>query len=974
MMKRFVGLLTVTIVLLAAFSYHIITVDAYEPQYGVVNFNTKGCGTNTYYTSTSNNKSGYLNGCYTGTAAFLGYNADRTQVKFMVSGVEGWVNASDVEVIDYEANFTNGVYTSNYRVENGELKHIISLNPRSYSSYTMTTLGPSPSSLSSGAYWSYDGIYFYNATLDGYKAMINDYKAGHNNNAANKNSPYYNYYMYLTHRTYSNYTSSDINEYLKAINVPNYSLLYGEEVSFIQYQNEFGANAGMVLGVAQNESANGTSNIALTKNNLFGHAAFDATPGDSASNYTDPTQSIYGHAKIYVSEGYMDSKDYSGRYNGGHVGNKNSGFNIKYASDPYWGEKMATNFYKIDKYNGMQDFNKYTIGIKQSNKNINIYKDPSQSSQVLYSSGTIPDYPVIILEEVIGTSINGNNVWYKIQSDVTLNSTRTGIVQDYGYYNPNHNYAYVHSGDFIKSNTGSTLKPIYEITFDPNGGTFPDTVMSTKKLYVEEYSVPEINEPTKAGDTFLGWDTEVLGATSNATYTAVWKSSQFTITFNANGGKFSDNTTTNSKTYNHGVIPTIEEPTRDEYTFIGWDTDITSVSGNKTYNAVWKKNAKYYDITFDADGGLFSNDVSFKIVSVAEGEKPVVENPTKNGFVFVSWDKEIIPVTGETTYKAIWREGTIEDLLTEREGSFYLEYLKEVDGKLEIKGYHTVNDINNDLNTNITYELVLVNQDTKEEEIIVLNRLTNTSEMTMPPYSPNGYNYTYSWFKDSIEIENVDDGNYTLYLRSYNESYYSKSTVSNKLLNTQITNYETSTNAVTIVNNYRDSDLPIEFYVRTEVVGTKETSAFANQYSILSKVEFDSTNLLLEAATYSVGLDMRNETNLSRTLVFENVNTFEKYTYNLNTVDPLYPIKLISSDAFGIAKDQAWFRNEIDMSSLPKGEYAVYVTSESNIKDYGELYDVLFADLSNANTIIDDKEYEFIINRELRDRLELIVK
>ncbi len=973
-MKRFINLIFITSLLLVSFSSYLInTVEASEPSYGIVNFNTKSCGTNTYYTSTSNLKSGYLNGCYTGTAAFLGYNADRSKVKFMVSGVEGWVNTSDVEIIDYEAKF-NTTYTTSYRVRNGEIAHNIYLNPHSPSGYTLITLGPAPTYLSDGNYYSYDGIYFYDDTIAGYKAMINDYKAGHNNSAINKNSPYYNYYLYLTHRTISNYTSTDITEYLNTINVPSYSLLYGEEKSFIQYQNEFGANAGMTLGVAQNESANGTSNIALTKNNLFGHAAFDATPGDSASNYTDPTQSIYGHAKIYVSEGYMDSKDYAGRYNGGHVGNKNSGFNIKYASDPYWGEKMATNFYKFDKYNGLQDFNKYTIGIKQGNENVNIYKEATQTSNVLYSTGTIPDYPVIILEEVVGTSINGNNVWYKIQSDVTLNSSRTGIIQDTGYYNPNHNYGYVHSSNFIKSNAGTALKPIYEITFNPNGGTFPDTVTANKKLYVEQYSVPEINEPTKSGDVFLGWDSELLGATGNMTYTAVWKSSQFTITFNADGGVFNNGAGTKSSTYKHGVIPTIDEPTKSGFTFVGWDSEIVSVTGNKTYTAIWKKDATYYDITFNADGGLFSNNKETIIVNTAEGDKPVVENPTKAGYVFDSWDKEIIAVTGVTTYTAVWREGTVEDLLINKSGTFYLEYLKIVDGNLEIKGYNTINDIHNDLNTNITYELVLVNQNTGEEEVVVLNRLIDTSQMTMPPYSPNGYNYTYSWFKDTIEVETIKEGNYTLYLRSYNDKYFSKNIVNNKLLNTQATNYESGFNSVTIVNNYRDSNLPIEFYVRENAIGTKETTAYSNQYSIINEIKFENSKLVLNAATYSVGLDMRTSTNLTRNIVFENIDTFETFTYSLTTTDPLYPIRLISADAFGLGKDQAWFNNKLDISELSKGNYAVYVTSESNVKDYGELYDVLFADLSSAKTIIDGKEYIFSINRDLRDRLELEIK
>ena len=45
-----------------------------------------------------------------------------------------------------------------------------------------------------------------------------------------------------------------------------------------------------------------------------------------------------GFAKYYISRGYSDPEDW--RYFGGYLGNKGSGANVKYASDPFWGEKQ----------------------------------------------------------------------------------------------------------------------------------------------------------------------------------------------------------------------------------------------------------------------------------------------------------------------------------------------------------------------------------------------------------------------------------------------------------------------------------------------------------------------------------------------------------------------------------------------------------------------------------------------------------
>ena len=46
-------------------------------------------------------------------------------------------------------------------------------------------------------YWSYDGHYFYTESLEGFRAMIRDYKDGVHTNAVNVGSPYYNYYQFL---------------------------------------------------------------------------------------------------------------------------------------------------------------------------------------------------------------------------------------------------------------------------------------------------------------------------------------------------------------------------------------------------------------------------------------------------------------------------------------------------------------------------------------------------------------------------------------------------------------------------------------------------------------------------------------------------------------------------------------------------------------------------------------------------------
>ena len=93
----------------------------------VVNFRTKSSSKeNTEYKEDGTNRDGYTNGYYAADAAFLGYDNEvsPTKVKFMQSGVIGWVNLNEVEVLDYTSSSVQTL--SKYYVKNGRLYHGIS--------------------------------------------------------------------------------------------------------------------------------------------------------------------------------------------------------------------------------------------------------------------------------------------------------------------------------------------------------------------------------------------------------------------------------------------------------------------------------------------------------------------------------------------------------------------------------------------------------------------------------------------------------------------------------------------------------------------------------------------------------------------------------------------------------------------------------------------------------------------------------
>ena len=170
----------------------------------------------------------------------------------------------------------------------------------------------------------------------------------------------------------------------------------------------------------------------------------------------------------------------------------------------------------------------------------------------------------------------------------------------------------------------------YTITFDTNGGS---EIVPITQDYGTEITVPD--NPTRKGYTFKGWDKEIPEAmpAENITVKAQWKINQYTITFDTNGGS-----EIAPITQDYGTeITAPDKPTRKGYTFKGWDKEIpeTMPAGNITVKAQWEINQ--YTITFDTNGGS-------EIAPITQDygtEITAPDKPTRKGYTFKGWDKEI---------------------------------------------------------------------------------------------------------------------------------------------------------------------------------------------------------------------------------------------------------------------------------------------------------------------------------------------
>ena len=185
----------------------------------------------------------------------------------------------------------------------------------------------------------------------------------------------------------------------------------------------------------------------------------------------------------------------------------------------------------------------------------------------------------------------------------------------------------------------------YAITFDTNGGS---EIAPITQDYGTKITAPA--DPTRKGYTFKGWDKEIPETmpAENMTVKAQWEINQYAITFDTNGGSEIAPITQDYGT----AITAPADPTREGYTFIGWDRDIPEImpAENITVTAQWEINR--YTITFDTNGGSeiapITQDYGTNITAPA--------NPTRKGYTFKGWDKEI-PETmpaENITVKAQW--------------------------------------------------------------------------------------------------------------------------------------------------------------------------------------------------------------------------------------------------------------------------------------------------------------------------------
>ncbi len=892
----------------------------------------------TYYYRTPNGASyTYMNnkGSYGGVDGVLletSYTNGNWWIKVEINDCKAWINQNDYEIVP-----TTWVkQPSTYTITNDSIRHNYSNKLQSGSIFAGSTIGPKPTMLSVGTYYSYDGHYFYNNIT----TLAKDYKNGNHNNAVNKNNPYYNYYQYLSNHTKTNYSSINIDEYIRngiGISRDAYgnatsngsSRLYGMGTYFYYAQEKYGVNAVLSLSLSRNETGNGRSSLAINKNNGFGLNAVDSNPSEAANWYATFSSSILGYASKWVTYGYANPTDW--RYFGPQFGNKYIGMNVKYASDVFWSEKMAANYYALDKYFGLQDYNYYQLGVVTGPTRA--YLDASTSSKFIYEYPEAEDALVIVEEKTVN-----NVLWYKVISDKNLSN---GNIIGSGDYNWN-SYVWVQASQVKKINN-TTYKSVDTIT------NYKDKNYSYD-LYIENTVLkPKVAISTK--DTPYYYDstlTSKKGQTlKNNRYVMVYSAAisnnvpvAYLVTsdykYDQKHWVSADSIKFTSATYGKASVTA----PGNQYTWVNsipedtWDTVISGQYHNSYVPVLEKKTIgsnTWLKVPVDLSGT--TNEFGWTLQSapnvlitlsgtVVEDQAPIITASDKTIEVGDTLDvlKDVEAYDnedGNITNKIIVTENTVNNQVS---GTYKITY--------------SVTDSKNHTTTKTINVYVLEN----EKPTISANDIDVLVNSNFDP-------------KENVTANDKEDGDLT-----------NKIEVIENTVNINVVGEYKITYKVTDSKNQSTTKT-----INVRVITKEEYEANLKKVEgefFLNELSFNKTTKKYTINGYTILKNINNNKEANYELVLKENN--KVYKINLNSWTNNVPYELGIENGFDY--NNSWFKDEIDFSNIPNGNYDLYLRATKGNYYTEVLVDNLFNTSIDRRGEDNNHGYNFYVNLKLKNK------
>ena len=354
--------------------------------------------------------------------------------------------------------------------------------------------------------------------------------------------------------------------------------------------------------------------------------------------------------------------------NGGSITGENKTYTVE--TDSFTLPTPTKNGYTFTGWTG--------TGVSSATKTVTVSKG-STGNKSYTANWTPTNYSISY--SLNGGSIIGQKTSYNIETDSFTLPTPTRNGYTFTGWTGTGLSSATKTVTISKGNTGdksytANWTPInYTISYNVNGGA----ISGQKTSYNIETASFNLVTPTKNGYTFTGWTGTGLssatktvtiskGSTGNRSYTANWTPTNYTISYNTNGGSISGQKTSyNIETASFNLVT----PTRNGYTFAGWTgtglssaTNTVTISkgstGNKSYTANWTP--INYNISYNANGGYISGQRTSYNIETASFN---LVTPSRTGYTFTGWTgtglsgaTKTVTVskgsTGDRSYTANW--------------------------------------------------------------------------------------------------------------------------------------------------------------------------------------------------------------------------------------------------------------------------------------------------------------------------------
>ena len=495
------------------------------------------------------------------------------------------------------------------------------------------------------------------------------------------------------------------------------------------------AEISMNGGILQNNTSHRRGGAVYLENG----AIFNMNGGTVKNNKTEPdtdSDSVYGGGAFYVRDAELNIAGGSIVNNAATLYRGNGGgiYNSSYGTTRITGGYISGNTANLSG-NGIYHSSKEgTAAVFEIGGGTNVEDDIYLSSDNAYKYSKITSK----LQSNIKFTVGDNSYDRVIAegSNYTLTYADMAKMQV-----TNSDMALSLENNQIRlTQTANNTYTLY-FGYDANGGSGTPESKELTMIEGADYPTETVDFtviPTRAGYTFLGWDTDRSAAVpkytaanapqtitidNNITLYAIWEKIPVNYEIKAisgNGGKVSG-----GGTVAEGSSITLTATANDGYTFDGWydgDTKVcdtaafvvTNVTADKTYTAKFTKNIVYYTIFAEVgtDGGTVSGGGKS-----AEGSSITLTAAANDGYTFDGWydgntkvcDTTVFVVTNVTADKTYTAKFTKNQVVEPEPSGFDFTSLRTLKTK-NITVNHETKTIDIDAADNAEYITVFVHQ------------------------------------------------------------------------------------------------------------------------------------------------------------------------------------------------------------------------------------------------------------------------